>query len=92
MFRRVVADYTRELAVSPGHLNALCKRHLGRSAKAVIQDRLLTEARRLLLYSEDSAARIGHALGFEDPSYFTRFFHRTARRSPTAFRAEARGR
>jgi AraC-like DNA-binding protein len=88
--RHHVADYARDLAVTPGHLNALCRRFLGRSAKAVIQDRLAAEARRVLLYSDESAARVGYSLGFRDPSYFTRFFRRVTGRSPTAFRAEAR--
>lgn len=86
--RHRVADYARELAVSPGHLNALCKQQLGRSAKDVIQDRLEVEARRALLYSSESAARVGYALGFADPSYFTRFFRRVTGRSPTRFRRE----
>jgi AraC family transcriptional activator of pobA len=90
--RHHVADYARELAVSPGHLNALCRQHLGSSAKAVIQDRLVAEARRLLLYSDESSARVGYALGFQDPSYFARFFRLATGRSPSGFRAEARRR
>ena len=87
--RHHVADYARELMVSAGHLNALCKRYLGSSAKAVIQERLAVEARRALLYSDESAARVGYTLGFRDPSYFTRFFRRATGRSPTTFRAES---
>lgn len=81
-----VKPYARELGVSPGHLNTLAKRHLGRSAKRVVQERLATEARRLLLYSERSAAEVGYALGFKDPSYFGRFFRQLTGRSPRAFR------
>lgn len=88
--RHHVADYVRDLGVSPGHLNALCNVYLGRSAKGVIQDRLAVEARRLLLYSDESAARVGYALGFKDASYFARFFRRATGRSPTAFRAASR--
>jgi len=86
--RHDVASYARELAVSPGHLNNLSKHHLGRSAKAVIQEALIREARRRLLYTNESAARVGHAIGFVDPSYFTRFFRRAAGHSPTEFRME----
>ncbi|MGQ0643171.1 MAG: AraC family transcriptional regulator [Gemmatimonadaceae bacterium] len=81
-----VAPYARELALTPNHLNAVCRRHLGLTAKGVIQERLGVEAKRLLMYSDDSVARIGFALGFEDPSYFTRFFRRQTGRSPAAFR------
>ena len=81
----MVADYARRLAVSPGHLNVLCHRFLGRSAKGLVQDRLVLEARRLLLYSDEPAGRVGHLLGFKDPSYFTRFFRRATGLPPTEF-------
>jgi AraC family transcriptional regulator, transcriptional activator of pobA len=84
-----VAHYARALAVSPGHLNAIARRHLGQSAKEVIQERLAVEARRLLLYTDESASRVGLALGFRDPSYFTRFFRRVVGRAPSVFRAQA---
>lgn len=88
--RHRVTDYTSDLAITPGHLNALCRAQLGRSAKDLIQERLVREARQLLLYTDESAGRIGLALGFRDPSYFSRFFRRMTGRSPSAFRASVR--
>jgi AraC family transcriptional activator of pobA len=85
--RHAVADYARELAVSPGHLNTLCKRHLGRGAKDVIEERLVVEARRLLLYSDETASRIALRLGFKDASYFSRFFRRANGCTPSEFRS-----
>ena len=87
-----VAAYARELALTPNHLNAVCRKHLGTTAKGVIQERLGVEAKRLLMYSEDTVARIGLALGFDDPSYFTRFFRRQTGRSPAAFRRQVAAR
>jgi AraC-like DNA-binding protein len=87
--RHNVADYARELAVSPGHLNTLCKRHLGRGAKDVIEDQLVVEARRLLLYSDETASRVAVRLGFKDASYFSRFFRRANGCSPSEFRARS---
>ncbi|MGE3616877.1 MAG: helix-turn-helix domain-containing protein [Gemmatimonadales bacterium] len=84
-----VARYARELAVSAGHLNLLCRRHLGSSAKEVIQERLEVSARRLLLYSDLAAGAIARQLGFKDPSYFARFFRRRTGLSPAAFRQAA---
>lgn len=91
-FRREhrVASYASELGVSPGHLSALCRRYLGRSAKSVIRQRIDVEARRMLLFSADSAESVGYALGFGDPSYFSRFFRAATGRSPSAFRLESR--
>jgi AraC family transcriptional activator of pobA len=85
-----VSHYARQLALTPGHLNALCRRHLGRTAKAIIEDRLSVEARRSLLYSNHSIEQIGYDLGFKDPSYFARFFRRTSGKTPSVFRTESR--
>jgi len=84
--RHQVSDYARQLGVSAAHLNVLCKRHLGTPAKKVIHDRLAAHARRMLLYTPDSAQRISQLLGFEDPSYFTRFFRRVNGCPPGQFR------
>ena len=88
-FRRVhsVAAYARALHVSPGHLSTLCRSYAGVSAKEIIQERTAVEARRLLLHSTDSAEDIAYALGFEDPSYFARFFRRMTGESPRRFRS-----
>jgi AraC-like DNA-binding protein len=87
--RHRVADYASELGVSPGHLNALCRGALRRSASRVVRERLTLEAKRLLAHSDLTAAQIAFGLGFDDPAYFARFFRREAGRAPTAFRASA---
>ena len=82
-----VSAYARKLSVSPSHLNAVVRRHLGRSPTDLIQERVALEARRLLLHTDETAARVGYALGFDDPSYFARFFKRRVGKSPAYFRA-----
>jgi len=82
-----IADYAAELAVTPGHLSVLCTQYIGKRAKAVLDDVLVSRARRMLLYTDESAARIGISLGFEDPSYFTRFFRRQTGQTPKEFRS-----
>ncbi|MES2305683.1 MAG: helix-turn-helix domain-containing protein [Gemmatimonadota bacterium] len=89
---RQVAEFSRHLGVSPGYLNTLCRNHLGRGAKAVIADRVMVEARRLLRYSDLTAQQIALRLGFHDASYFSRFFRLQCGRSPRDFRAEHAGR
>ena len=85
--RHRVAEYAAELGVSPGHLNVLCGQYAGQSAKKHLHNALVTRARRMLLYTDESAARIAAALGFEDASYFSRFFRRETGLTPTAFRS-----
>lgn len=86
------ADYARLLRVTPGHLNALARRHLGETAGRLVRARLMLEAKRLLRHTDETAAAVGRALGFEDPAYFARFFKARAGRSPSAYRASGRRR
>ena len=84
--RHRIADYAAELAVTPGHLSVLCTQYAGQCAKRLLESILVSRARRMLLYTDESAARIGASLGFEDPSYFSRFFRRETGQTPNEFR------
>jgi AraC-like DNA-binding protein len=85
-----VAEYARLLALTPGHLNDLTKAATGQTASALIDARLVLEAKRLLVHSDAPAAEIAADLGFPDPAYFGRFFRRHTEQSPAAFRATIR--
>jgi AraC family transcriptional activator of pobA len=88
--RHRIADYAAELAVTPGHLSVLCTQYAGRRAKRLLDNTLASRARRMLLYTDDSAAQVAAALGFEDPSYFSRFFRRETGQTPKEFRTALR--
>lgn len=81
-----VEDYARALAVSPKQLWAACRRVAGAPPARLIQDRLLLEAKRLLLYTNVSVAEAAYTLGFNDPAYFSRLFTKETGRSPRDFR------
>lgn len=81
-----VSFYAQRLGVSPQQLNASCRREAGTNAQNLIHERLLLEARRLLAYSDLDVTGIGYSLGFRDPAYFSRFFARHQRLTPTEFR------
>jgi AraC family transcriptional activator of pobA len=55
----------------------------------VLYDRILVEAKRCLLYTEMTVAEIGHAIGYDDPAYFNRFFSLRVGRPPGTYRSEA---
>lgn len=83
-----VSDYADALAVTPGHLNDLVKQASGRSAKQVIQERLMLEARRAAWFSDASLKQIAYELGFADPAYFSRLFRRCSGQPFSAFREQ----
>ena len=85
---RAVQDYAALLHLSANHLNALCRRGLGRTASALIHERVVLEARRLLVHSALSVAQVAAELGFDDPSYFGRYFRKYSGRTPEAFRQQ----
>lgn len=83
-----VDQYARALNISLAQLRAATAAASGQAPLALINDRILTEARRSLVYSGRTVAQIAYDLGFEDPAYFTRFFTARAGQSPARYRNE----
>ena len=84
--RHQVAEYAELLHLSPGYLNERVRRLSGQPALAHIRARLVLEAKRQLFHTPRSVAEISFALGFNDPSYFGRFFCRATGLSPASYR------
>jgi AraC-like DNA-binding protein len=83
-----VSDYAKQLHVTADHLGAVIRSHTGRTPSDIIRDRLLLEAKRLLIHTSMNISEIAYALNFEDPAYFGRFFRRLMNRTPGDFREE----
>ncbi|BAP44128.1 helix-turn-helix domain-containing protein [Pseudomonas sp. LJDD11] len=81
-----IEEHARRLGISAAHLNALCRRLADQSALQIINQRLLLEARRGLVYTTMTINQLSDSLGFSEPAYFTRFFKRAAGVSPRQFR------
>lgn len=86
-----VADYAEALGVTPTHLSRVCRTTTGRSAKAILSDRVIFEARRLLLETRLPVQEVAQSLGFTSPAYFTRAFQHHTGKTPTDFRRAAAG-
>lgn len=84
---RSVGFYASQLNLHPNYLNSLIKKHRGLTAKECIQNRLLLEAKYLLLSTNLSIKQISIELGFADPNYFTVFFKKYEDISPVGYRA-----
>ncbi|KAF1068696.1 MAG: Exoenzyme S synthesis regulatory protein ExsA [Pseudomonas citronellolis] len=82
-----LARYAGQLGVTEARLNDICRRVADLPSKHLVYDRLMQEAKRLLLFSGGSVNEICYQLGFKDPAYFCRFFARHAGVAPGEYRA-----
>ena len=85
---RLPKEYAELLYITPNHLNALCQDLLGKTAGELIRDRILLEAKRLLVNESLTITEIAYALNFQDNSYFNRFFKKNTGTTPEAFRKQ----
>ena len=81
-----IADFAGALGVTATHLSRCCRESCGRPASALLHDRVLFEARRLLSETDLPVNRIAESLGYTSPAYFTRAFGHLTGQSPSAFR------
>lgn len=82
----LVASYARHLGWSTKSLNRACRATGDVTAKRVIVDRIVLEAKRLLAHGSDPVAGVGLHLGFDEPTNFVKFFKRETDLTPMQFR------
>jgi AraC family transcriptional activator of pobA len=88
--QRQLAFYADKLAMTVDRLNDHVRRATGVTAGHLIRQRVLTEAKRQLVFTSQPIHEIAYDLAFSDPSHFARFFRKQTGTTPHEFRA-ARG-
>lgn len=83
-----VADYADLLRIAPKTLTHRFKRLSLPQPNEIIKNRLILEAKRLLVHTDRTAKEIAYALGYDDPAYFSRLFLIKTGVSPSAFRSK----
>ena len=83
-----VKDYADLLFKSPKTLSNLFKKYGEKSPLTIINERILLEAKRLILYSDKTNEEIANILGYKDASHFSKFFKNNEGLSPMAFKSE----
>jgi AraC-like DNA-binding protein len=84
--RHEIGVYAGQLHVTAKTLNAACKKFLGKTAGAIIHERLTAESKKQLLYSHKNLTELAYELGFTDPSHFNKFFKRQTGVLPGIYR------
>ena len=85
--QREVTFYANQMSLSEKRLGVLTKQALKLTVKGLIQQRILLEAKRLINQGNMSFKSIAFQLGFEDASYFSRFFKKYSGVTPEQFKA-----
>jgi AraC family transcriptional activator of pobA len=83
-----VAKYAERLGLSPKSLTKHFQKIGNQTPSDFIKKRILLEAKRKLIYTDNSVKEIAFDLGFNDPAYFTRFFTKSTLRSPLNFKKD----
>ncbi|WP_299064525.1 helix-turn-helix domain-containing protein [uncultured Polaribacter sp.] len=83
-----VTDYAKRLGLSPKSITKHFQKAGTISPSEFIKNRILLEAKRLLIYTDKTVKEIAFELGFNDPAYFTRFFTKAISKSPLQFKKD----
>lgn len=81
-----VTDYATRLGISPKSLTKHFQKVGAQTPSDFIKNRIILEAKRALIYTNDSVKNIAYSLGFNDSAYFTRFFTKATSKSPLQFK------
>lgn len=84
---RTPGDFAKQLNIHNNYLNKVLKSATGKTTSALIAERFVLEARALLKHTNWTIAEISWSLGFEDPSYFIKFFKKNEKLTPNGFRS-----
>jgi len=87
--KRTIEDYAALLNVTPNHLSQSVKSASGKNALSYINERLLSEAKSLIQFTDFDIAEIAYQLNFSDPANFGKFFKKHTAHTPLEFRKQS---
>jgi len=82
---KFVKDYASKLNITEKHLNRVTQSCLGKTSTQLISERIILEAKRMLIHSPLNVSQIAEELGYFDNSYFVRFFKKNTGVTPLVF-------
>lgn len=83
---RAPVEFARQLSVHVNHLNRSLKEITGKTTSQLIRERVIREAKALLMHTDWNISEIASCLGFEELAHFINYFRKDTLMSPKAFR------
>lgn len=83
---RSAKDFANQLSIHVNHLNRAIKETTGKTTTHYITERITTEAKALLKYTDWNISEISYALGFEEAAHFNNFFKKKTNLTPSFYR------
>lgn len=83
--KKIAEFYAKEMQLSSKRLNEIVKKVSGFTITQMIHNRLLLEAKREMVSQDKTIQEIADALGFENPSYFSKFFKKYEKLTPKEY-------
>jgi AraC-like DNA-binding protein len=81
-----VEDYANMMGIASASLTKKLQKYGIESPSRIIKNRVITEAKRLLLYTDKSVKEIAFIIGYDDQHYFSRLFTKEAGISPSDYK------
>lgn len=81
-----VQDYAQAQYLHPNYFSTVIKHKTGKSVNIWIAEKIIAEAKAMLIRSPESVQKIAFRLGFKDAAHFSRFFKKHTKKSPLNFR------
>lgn len=78
--------YASQLNITTKHLNRVVKQTINKTTNQLISERILLEAKRLIVHSNNNLTNVSHTLEFSDYAYFSKFFKSKTGVTPLAFK------
>lgn len=88
--KKLPRDYAEMMNMTTRHLSRICADTLNTTPTELIQERVLIEAKRMLIHSDATISYVAEALGYEDYSYFIRLFKKKVGMSPKEFQKKTK--